>query len=94
VGGVGGLTIDGSTGFFSTSGPGGSVPGSNSLYSFDLFTGSNALVGSFAPTINDTGISGIAGQPLATPAPEPASLTLAGLGALGLLGYRARKRKA
>jgi hypothetical protein len=30
---------------------------------------------------------------LATPTPEPATLTLASLGALGLLGYRLRRRK-
>jgi hypothetical protein len=35
------------------------------------------------------------GPPAATtPAPEPASLTLLGLGALGLLGYGWRRRQA
>jgi hypothetical protein len=93
VGGVGGMTIDGTTGFFSTSGPGGSIPGSNSLFSFDLFSGNISLVGSFAPTITSgNGISGIAAQPSAATVPEPASLTLVGIGAVGLLGYGWRRR--
>jgi hypothetical protein len=93
VGAVGGMTVDGTTAFFSTSGPG-SIPGSNSLYTFDLFTGSFSLVGSFAPTITGTGISGIAGGASVAAVPEPASLTLAGVAAFGLLGYRLRRRKA
>jgi hypothetical protein len=35
-----------------------------------------------------------AASPLATGVPAPASLTMLGLGALGLLGYGWRKRKA
>jgi hypothetical protein len=60
VGAVGGMTAIGDTGFYSTSGPVSSIPGSNLLYSFDLFTGASTLVGSFAPTITGMGISGLA----------------------------------
>jgi hypothetical protein len=90
VGAVGGMTsADGSTGYFSTSGPVGSIPGTNSLYSFNLFTGSFALVGSFAPTIGDTGISGLA----QTPIPEPASLSLTSLAA-GLAALAGNRRRS
>ncbi|NER00091.1 MAG: hypothetical protein F6K30_25905 [Cyanothece sp. SIO2G6] len=67
VGDLGGATGNGSTGFFNTA----AISGSNELYSFDLFTGSNTLVGSFSPTITGGGISGIA--QVKTTVPEPAS---------------------
>jgi hypothetical protein len=90
VGGVGGMTADGSTGFFSTSGPGGSNPGSDSLYSFNLFTGSSALIGTFPGAIQGNGISGLAATPAV--APQPATGILVALGGLGLLTYRCRRR--
>lgn len=70
IGATGGMAAVGNTGYFSTSGPGDVIPGSNNLYSFDLFTGAHTLVGSFAPAIENTGIGGLA-------IPEPS--TLAGM---------------
>jgi len=60
VGTVGGMTLNGDKGYFSTAGA--AQVGSNSLYAFDAFTGNYTLVGSFAPTIGSTnsGISGLA----------------------------------
>ncbi len=81
VGAVGGMAAAGDTGYFATSGPGTALPGSNELYSFDLFTGAHTLVGSFAPTISGTGISGLA-------IPEPATICLLGIGALSLIRGR------
>ena len=63
VGAVGGLTAAGDSGYFSTAGPtgiSGYFLGSNELYSFNLFSGASARIGTFAPTIQATGISGIA----------------------------------
>jgi hypothetical protein len=41
----------------------------------------------------DSPVTALGFGPAATAAPEPASLTLLGLGALGLLGYGWRKRR-
>jgi hypothetical protein len=97
VGAVGGLTISGTNAFFSTSGPGGSISGSNSLYSFDPFTGSSTLVGSFAPTITGDGISGIAlPAPAAPPpaVPEPSTFAQLALGGGALAGWRRWRKRA
>lgn len=60
VGAVGGMAVLDGKGFFCTSGTAGAFPGSNELWTFDLFTGAAARVGSFAATITGTGISGLA----------------------------------
>jgi hypothetical protein len=87
VGAVGGMTVDGGTGYFSTSGPGGGIPGSNELYSFNLMTGQQTLIGSFASTITSgNGISGLATY-AATAVPEPSTAVLASIGAVGCLAY-------
>jgi hypothetical protein len=67
VGGVGGMTAQGDTAYFSTAGPGGYFPGSNALYSFNLFTGAYSYIGSFSPTPTGNGISGIALKPQTLP---------------------------
>ncbi len=66
VGGVGGMTVLGNQAFFSTGGPMPTqgLPGSNALYTVDLFAGAPALVGSLAPTIFQSGLSGLAIEPL------------------------------
>jgi len=81
VGGVGGMVAVDGMGFFTTSGPGGATPGSNELYSFDLFTGAHTLIGTLSPTITGVGISGLA-------VPEPASLLLTLLGGLAVIRRR------
>lgn len=86
VGAVGGMAVLNGVGYYNTGGPGGSIPGSNLLYSFDLFTGASTLVGSFAPTITGTGISGLAAIP------EPDSIVLALVGCAGLFGFSRRWR--
>jgi hypothetical protein len=83
VGGVGGMTVLGGVGYYNTAGSGASIPGSNNLYSFNLFTGASTLVGSFASSISDSGLSG-----LAAPAPEPSSLILAVSSFVGLAAWR------
>lgn len=79
VGGASGMAAIGDSGYFAT----GKINGSNSLYSFNLNSGAHALIGSFAPTVFDVGISG-----LALVVPEPASVTLAALAIVPLLLVR------
>lgn len=94
VGPVGGLTIDGDTGYFATAGPGNSIPGSNQLYSFNVSTGAQTLIGSFAPTISSgRGISGLTFFPSTTSVPEPSSLILAAVGLIGVAGMAQRARQ-
>lgn len=89
VGAVGGLTLVNGMGYFSTSST--ATGGSNSLYSFDPFTGANALIGSFSPTITGNGISGITG--LSSAVPEPGSVALLlGMGVTGA-GFLVRRRR-
>jgi hypothetical protein len=85
VGGVGGMDIVGNAGYFNTSGPAGSTPGSNELYSFNPFSGDYQLIGSFSPTITGQGISGLAFM-----VPEPSAATFWILGASFLAFYRKR----
>jgi hypothetical protein len=80
VGGVGGMTVLNGTGYYSTSGPSGSIPGSNTLYSFDLFSGASNQIGNFNGVITGNGISG-----LAATVPEPGAILLGSIGALVLL---------
>lgn len=81
VGSLGGMAAIGDNGFFSNS-----PPGSNSLFTFNLFTGANSLIGSFAPTITGAGIGDLA----LVPVPEPSSGLLAAT-ALAAFTYRRRK---
>lgn len=73
VGAVGGMVLSNDQGWFATSGPSGTDPGSNGLYAFDAFTGNYSLVGSFSPTITGTGISGLA---ISVPEPSFAGFAL------------------
>jgi WD40 repeat protein len=87
AGTVGGMTAIGSSGYFSTGGS-----GSNQLYSFDLFTGSYNLIGSFPSNIGTgIGISGLAETPSGVP--EPSTMLFLGSGLLGLIGFRRKFRK-
>ena len=68
VGNVGGMTMVGSTGYFATA----NGSGTDSLYSFDPFSGAYSPIGSFTPVPGGDGISGLAAMPV----PEPATWTL------------------
>ncbi len=92
VGTVGGMAVLDGTAYFNTSGPAGSFPGSNELWTVDLYTGLHSLVGSFAGTVSGTGISGLAvergcGFPATTffcnAGTNPASYTASTLPSLG-----------
>ena len=86
IGAVGGMTLADGVGYFVTGGPGSVVPGNNSLYSFDPFTGQTALIRAFN-TILPTG-EGFGG--LAVLVPEPSAAALLPLLALPLARRRAR----
>jgi hypothetical protein len=87
VGSVGGMTVAGAMAWFSTAGPESSTPGSNELYSFDLYTGEQTLVGGFSGSIGGAGISGLA------VVPEPSTAMLVGLG-FSILAVRRRRSRA
>jgi hypothetical protein len=82
IGGVGGMALDAQGAYFVTGGPLSVNPGSNELYSFDLFSGEQFLIGSFENRITGSGLSGLA------VVPEPATLTLLAAAGLGLLRRR------
>lgn len=87
VGGVGGMVVDDHGQIFlSTSGPTGDRPGSNLLYRVDPVTTDLELIGTFGPTVNGIGISGLA------VIPEPATISLLALGGLALLCTRRKRR--
>lgn len=93
VGSLGGMTVDGGQAYFCTGLASGNDfnrgAGSNSLYTFDMFTGSYSLVGSFGTTGGGHSISGIAGTASAVPGvPEPGTWMMMGIGALGLAALR------
>jgi hypothetical protein len=84
IGAVGGMTAIGSTGYFCTTGPNApfDYAGSNELYSFDLFTGEQTLIGKLPNNI-PFGISGLAARPV----PEPEAFAMALLGFLACTRY-------
>jgi len=88
LGDIGGLTVQGSTAYLATGGPG--VGGTNSLYSIDLFTGATTLIGSFG--LSEDGLSGLALMPTGA-VPEPASLAIWGLGGLAMIGFGSTRRR-
>jgi hypothetical protein len=96
VGAIGGMTTDYSSGtnYLGTGIVNGSdlFPGTNSLYTFDAFTGATSYVGTFSGSNDPDGISGLA-YSNATTVPEPATMSLFGLGLAGL-GFVRRRRKS
>jgi hypothetical protein len=86
IGAVGGMTLADSVGYFVTAGPGSVVPGTNSLYSFDPFTGQATFVRSFTGVV--TAGEGFGGLAVLVPEPGSALPTLAGL----LLARRRSRR--
>ncbi len=80
VGAVGGMTVLSGVGYYSTSGPSSNPAGSNTLYSFNLFSGASTPIGNFNGVITGTGISGLAAS-----VPEPGAIVLGSIGALALL---------
>jgi hypothetical protein len=96
VGAIGGMTTDYSSGtnYLGTGIVNGAdlFPGTNSLYTFDAFTGATSYVGMFSGYNDPDGISGLA-YANATTVPEPATMGLFGLGLAGL-GFIRRRRKS
>jgi len=83
IGGIGGMTMMGTTAYLAT---GLREGGTNSLYTFNPFTGATSLVGSFG--LSGDGVSG-----LAAPIPEPATATLLATIGSALGGLFARRRR-
>ena len=82
VGTVGGMAMGQAGNFFVTAGPLAAIPGSNSLYSFDPFTGDYVFIASYENQILANGFSGLAFIP------EPATLALLTVGGLAILRRR------
>ncbi|MGB0714700.1 MAG: PEP-CTERM sorting domain-containing protein [Phycisphaerae bacterium] len=78
LGSVGGMAVLDGVGYFVTAGPDATVPGSNELYRFDLFTGQYESLGNFNGTISGTGLSGLA----VVPEPTTALLLMAAVPAM------------
>jgi streptogramin lyase len=93
LGVVAGMAFDPATGVLYAAD--GNVGGTNNLYTVNTTTGAMTLVGPvgipFNPTTNVGGLSGLAFSPSAVP--EPSTLTMFGVGALGLVGAAVRRRK-
>jgi hypothetical protein len=69
IGGNGGLAVKNGIAYFTTSGPGGFYPGSNELWTIDLYSGAHSLVGSLGSIGDGVGISGIVGDAVEIGAP-------------------------
>lgn len=87
LGETGGMTTVGFSTFFVTGGPGGSIPGSNSLYRFVDSNTDPELIGALAG-IDGKGFSGIA-----APEPGSAAVLLLGLAGAGLKRLRSRGKE-
>lgn len=91
MGDIGGMTMYKGTGYFATGGMDLTfATGTDSLYSFNPYSGAYSLVGSFPSGIAEPGISGLAGLNTSA-APEPGALSLLGLGLAGI-AHLARRR--
>lgn len=84
IGTVGGMALGSNLGYFVTAGPNALIPGSNSLYSFDLFTGEQFFIADYEDQMFGSGFSGL------TFIPEPATLGLLAFGGLAMLRRRVR----
>ena len=81
LGALGGMAATGDTGYFACGNVYSTIPGSNALFSFDLYTGDYQLIGAFDPAPTGLGIGGLA-------VPEPGSLLLLALIASVVVGRR------
>jgi len=87
AGAVGGLAIDNGVGYYVTSGMVSGADGDNSLYSIDLYTGEQRLIGSLGAEAGaGFGIGALAGPSV----PTPAGMLL--LSGAGLLSAARRRR--
>lgn len=88
IGEVGGMCVQDDVVYFNTSGPDSAMPGSNSLYTLDLFTGATDRIGSMELGFSaGTGCSGLAAVP------EPGTLIALGVGAFALAARRRRNSR-
>jgi hypothetical protein len=102
VGAVGGMTVENGVGYYVTGGPAATTPcslppctpGSDKLYSFDLFSGNSTPIGGDLG-FTDFGLSGLAAVPVPVPTPSaPATfgILVAALAILELAHRRHRTR--